>query len=489
MKMNPKKISIFIIVALGVLFGITFLSTPNPDETGAPTDGFAVFNTVVKYPTTATFLMAETVSKEKTDEIDSIVANIEQFVEEEAPEVEPEPQIPDFTKIDTAKIQRIAYPGDDASTFIKKLKGQLQNGSCRIVHYGDSQIEGDRISGYLRNRLQRIYGGGGPGFIPIKQVYHQVSANVVPSDNWFRYAAFDPRKKKFSHKKYGVYTSVSRFTLPNEIPLDSLDLDTIPLTKATITIGTSKRSYAKLRKFTKIGLHYGNVQTPTTIKVFNNGALLKEGTLSTDGNYHNYPIQVPAAPSDLRIELESKISPDFYGLTLDNPGGILLDNVAMRGSSGTIFVGLNSGNFRAMAANLNPKIFIFQYGGNTVPYLKDSTKVDNYSRYVRSNINWVRRKAPGASIIFIGPSDMTTTENGKKVTYKLLPYLNEKLQATCLENNVAYWSMFDAMGGENAMQHWVDQKLASTDYTHFSGKGTKVISELFFTALYLDLTE
>ncbi|MEM9686019.1 MAG: lipase [Bacteroidota bacterium] len=487
--MNPKKISVFIIVALGVLFGMTFLSTNNATEDGSATDGFAVFNTVVKYPTTDTFLMTEAVSKNKIVAIDSIVSNIEQVVEEvEEEEVEPVPQIPDFSKIDTARIQRIVYP-EDKTAFIQKLKGQLKSGSCRIIHYGDSQLEGDRISAYVRNRLQRLYGGGGPGFIPIKQVYHQVSAHVVSSDNWMRYAAFDPTKKKFSHKKYGVYTSVSRFTTPNEVPLDSLDLDTIPLTQATITIGTSKKSYVRLRKFKKIGLHYGNVQTPTTIKVLNNGVLLKDDVLKTDGNYHNFQINVPDTPSNLVITLESKISPDFYGLTLDSGSGIALDNVAMRGASGTIFAGLNSKNFQAMVSNLTPKIFILQYGGNTVPHLKDSTRVDRYALYILGNINWIRRKAPKASIVFIGPSDMTTTENGRLRTYSLLPYLDEKLRETCITNNIAYWSIYNAMGGENSMQHWVDQKLASTDYTHFSSKGTKVISELFFTALYLDLTE
>ena len=52
---------------------------------------------------------------------------------------------------------------------------------------------------------------------------------------------------------------------------------------------------------------------------------------------------------------------------------------------------------------------------------------------------------------------------------------------------MAYWSMFEAMGGKNSMKYWVDQKLASSDYTHFSASGTKVVSELFFVALYMDL--
>jgi lysophospholipase L1-like esterase len=95
---------------------------------------------------------------------------------------------------------------------------------------------------------------------------------------------------------------------------------------------------------------------------------------------------------------------------------------------------------------------------------------------------------PEAVFLFIGPGDMSTLVNGNYTTYPLLPYLDKQLKQRCLANGVAYWSMFEAMGGENSMQYWVEQELASTDYTHFSPKGSRIISELFFNALYLDLS-
>lgn len=496
--MNPKKITVFIFAVLLVLFGLTYLSKPITDAE-TTTDGFSFFGKVVKYPTTQTFFATEAISEEKKEQIDSIVDNIQELVlvEEEEPEAIVDTiltdslkkkNIPDFSKIDTSKIQRIAYP-KDGGAYLEKLKTQLNKPKCRIIHYGDSQLEGDRISAYVRNRLQGIYGGGGPGFIPIKQVYHQLSADVTCSENWLRFAVFDPTQKKFEHMKYGVFTSLSRFTEPFKVPLDSINTDTLPQVKATMTVGISKRSYANLRTFKSVTVHYGNAITPVKVAVFNDEVLLKTDSLVTDTLYHTLTIKVPEPPTNLRFEFETKISPDFYGITLDTPTGVALDNVAMRGASGTIFGKLSGTNFKAMADNLKPDVFIFQYGGNTVPYLKDSIGVDRYARYMLSNINWVRNKVPDASILFIGPSDMTTSKDGLKFTYPLLPYLNEKLKETCLANNIAYWDMFHAMGGENSMQHWVDQNLASTDYTHFGPKGTKVISELFFMALYLDLSK
>ncbi|MGV8814849.1 MAG: lipase [Gelidibacter sp.] len=488
MSYSPFKIVLYIVITLLVLLGITFFSTSKKRDNGSTQEGFFIGDLHIKYPTFDSFLQESGSDRSHIKSLDSIVSNIENLVkdlDDDKPETTLKPKIPDFTKIDTSKVQRISYPNNRLA-FIAQLRESLESGRCRIIHYGDSQLEGDRISAYLRNRLQGIYGGSGPGFIPIVQVYHQISANVTPSDNWTRHAYFDPTQAKFPHKKYGAYSSLSRFTEAYET-VDSLLLDSLKIKKATITIGVPTKSYGLLKTFTKIGLHYGHTVAPTTIKVYNDDVLIKSEHLIADGSYHKFPIDLATTPSNLKIEIESKISPDFYGLTLDGNSGVSLDNVAMRGSSGTIFAGTNSGNFEKMYQQLQPELLIFQYGGNSVPYLKDSLAVKEYASYLKNHINWVKRKSSNANVIFIGPSDMTTNENGQMKTYPLLPYLNKILKQTCKDNDIAFWSMYDAMGGKNSMQHWVDQGLAANDYTHFSPSGTKIISELFFLALYLDL--
>jgi lysophospholipase L1-like esterase len=480
MNIHPLKISLYIIVALLALFGLTYVSKAHSIQLGKVQDGFSMFNAVIKYPTTETFFKNPNLTNEDKVVYENIVENIEKVVEDVAQ------KNPDFTKIDSTKIERISYP-TTSDVFIQKLRTQLQSADCRIIHYGDSQLEGDRISAYLRNRLQEMYGGSGPGFIPIKQVYNQISANVTASENWQRFAAFDPSIPLFENKNYGAYLSVSRFTNVYHPIADSLAILELEPTKATINISPSSKLYSKLKNYTSIGLHYGNASTPIKIKVLNNGIPIKEDLLINDGNYHSYHINLPDTPANLQLELEGKISPDFYGLTLDGDKGIRLDNVAMRGNSGTTFASLNSESFASMYGQLKPKVLIFQYGGNTVPYLKDSLEIKKYTNYLKNHINWVRRKSPDASVIFVGPSDMTTTVNGELKSYALLNYLDETLKQQCITNNVAYWSMFKAMGGENSMSFWVEKNLAASDYTHFTAQGTKIISELFFTALHMDL--
>ena len=475
--MRPWKIVLFIFTVLGMLLLISVFSS----SYNGGSSGIELPWVTVKYPTTSVFLQEQKVETNRL--ADSIVHAIEAVL----PTEEFKPSIPDFSKIDTARLVRISWP-ENRETFVNNLHAHLKSDRCRILHYGDSQLEGDRISGYLRNRLQGIFGGTGPGFLPVKQVYHQLAAEITVTDNWLRYAAFDPTQAKLPDMNYGVYTSISRFTPLETSYADSTKTEIRPVTTAGITIRPSFKSFSRLNQFNHIGLHYGNALAPVDIRVSVNGELIKESALIADGAYHCFEIVTGSTPAEVYIELSGTISPEFYGLTLDGQSGIQLDNIAMRGASGTIFSKMSSYGFSRMASKLEPKVVILQYGGNTVPYIKDSTEVVNYTRYLAGHINWLRNRMPGAVFLFIGPGDMSTLVNGEYITYPLLPYLDQQLKRSCVSNKVAYWSMFEAMGGENSMQYWVEQQLAATDYTHFSPKGSRIISELFFNALYLDLS-
>lgn len=507
MRIQPIYIALFIFSVLAFLFGLMFLSEEAAIKNEqSRDDGFAYGITSIKYPTYETFLGIESndsaLSRADILKVTDIVnpLDIEEEGQEEEVAVEEEEdeeisteekikELPDFSKIDTTQLVRIRYP-DSNPDFVAELRRKLSSKNCRILHYGDSQIEGDRITAYLRNRLQKMYKGSGPGFIPVKPVYRQVSAIVEPTENWERYAFFDHTQKRFNHRKYGTYLSFSKFTEFRKGIPDSTELDTMPVVRASVTLGKSKRTYKKFRTFSHIGLHYGNCLVPNKIKVYNDDVLVQEDSLIQDGKYHKYKIKLPKTPTNLRIDFESKLSADFYGFTLDGGRGVQVDNIAMRGASGTIFTATTSKTYSAMTKELDPKIVIMQYGGNTMPYLKDSTDVEKYTKRIKNQINWMRRRASQKiSFIFIGPTDMCQPVNGKMETYPLLPYLNQRLLETCLENNVAYWSMFHAMGGKGSMPLWVDEELTARDYMHFTWKGTKIISELFFTALYLDLKQ
>jgi hypothetical protein len=66
------------------------------------------------------------------------------------------------------KFRSIQLPPNNPNalkTLIKALKEESKSKVVRILHYGDSQLEGDRITDYLRNRFQQLFGGNGPGIV------------------------------------------------------------------------------------------------------------------------------------------------------------------------------------------------------------------------------------------------------------------------------------------------------------------------------------
>ena len=60
----------------------------------------------------------------------------------------------------------------DSRIFLKSFYAALEEAGTkkvRVVHYGDSQIEEDRMTQQIREVLQNKYGGSGAGLMPLAQ--------------------------------------------------------------------------------------------------------------------------------------------------------------------------------------------------------------------------------------------------------------------------------------------------------------------------------
>lgn len=62
--------------------------------------------------------------------------------------------------------------------------------------------------------------------------------------------------------------------------------------------------------------------------------------------------------------------------------------------------------------------------------------------------------------------------------------MNEQQQAA-VRNGVAFWNLFEAMGGTASIKRMAEQKpaLANKDYTHLNFRGGKVLAEKLYEAL------
>ena len=116
-------------------------------------------------------------------------------------------------------------------SFFKALKDNTE--LVRVIHYGDSQIEGDRITSFIRNQLQMQFGGSGLGMIPAVQAYnYDKSVTHRTSGNWRRYNVKE-HAKFIKGRRFGAHLSFARFAPLTDIDeslflqSDSLSMDTV----------------------------------------------------------------------------------------------------------------------------------------------------------------------------------------------------------------------------------------------------------------------
>jgi lysophospholipase L1-like esterase len=192
----------------------------------------------------------------------------------------------------------------------------------------------------------------------------------------------------------------------------------------------------------------------------------------------------PLADSTTHCDIILQGKGNVYGVSLETPIGVIVDNIPMRGCSGNIFTKIDSVQLSDFYRESNTRLIILQFGGNMIPQTENPSTISGYVRStMRQQVRYLRACAPEASILFIGPSDMSTNIDGEMVTYPLVPYMDRLLKKMAQEEGIAYWSMYEAMGGKNSMVRWVENGLAGSDYVHFTRAGANNIGKKLYNWL------
>jgi lysophospholipase L1-like esterase len=378
----------------------------------------------------------------------------------------------------------IHYPEGDKSILYSFFKSLEAGGKRRrILHYGDSQIEGDRITAYVRNEMQKRFGGTGAGMVQAVDIVRRLAVEQAASENMKRYTVFGKRDTLVKHNRYGIMATFVRYS---PVP-DTTISDTVQH-EAWMSIKPSRLGYAKSRQYNDIKLYFGHHRRPLSITAYNGEELVRKDSLPATAGLVTLSYQFDKTPEELKLVFKGKDSPEIYGITLDGGSGIAMDNLAMRGSSGTIFGRMNHALMKQIYADLNVKLLILQYGGNVMPYLDDQEEAERYARWFGNQVRSLKNMIPGVSVIVIGPSDMSVKVKDRFVTYPMLPIVRNAMKAEAFKSGAAYWDLYEAMGGLNSMPAWVEAEppLAASDYTHFTPKGVRQISEWFYHALLKD---
>lgn len=359
---------------------------------------------------------------------------------------------------------RFYLPDDDIGFFDSLFDAleQAERQPIRIVHYGDSQIEGDRITGTIRERLQACFGGNGPGMLPAFR--HSTSRmDCINTAVLERYFIYGGATHKAGIRQYGPFA-------------DFVRLDTF----ATLSYSQARIKGREQSTFERVTLVAGRLQGNLSVSCKGQRQLVKPGESLS---FVRFEIPDSSAQTSLTVSGYA----DLYGVLLDSKTGVRMDNVPMRGCSGTIFTAMDATQLQRFYEEENVRLIIMQFGGNSVPVLNGERSISTYMTSIKKQIRYLQDLAPKAKIIFIGPSDMSTTIAGKRQSYPRLGTIVDSLRTSANDCGAAYWDIYGVMGGENSMLQWVSARpqLAGPDHIHFTRAGARRVGEIFSDTFFL----
>ena len=325
----------------------------------------------------------------------------------------------------------------DSRVFLRAFYASLEQADTRVVrvlHYGDSQIEEDRITQQIREVLQSRYGGSGVGLMPLAQTIPTLTTRqelrmsgryVSPQQGPQRYLVYGPKRDQRKDGLYGPMGQVAYMS-------DSLVSGSEEITAICHPLQPTGR-YERWQIFADSTVHYA----------------LSGDTVTLTGRG------------------------GVYGLSQESKTGIIVDNIPMRGCIGLVFNKIDSTQLATFYREQNVHLIIMQFGGNAIPSNKNPGTIQAIVTGLRQQVRYLRTCAPDASILFIGPSDMLTQTDGEWQTYPMVPYMDRLLRKMALEEQIAYFSLYHWMGGSGSMARWQEAGLAGSDGVHFYRSGAR----------------
>lgn len=366
---------------------------------------------------------------------------------------------------------RIGIPPKEEAAF-HRLFGKLDRGEpVHVLHYGDSQIEGDRISGTMRQRWQERWGGHGPGIQPPVPLVQSFSLRQALSGSWKRHTRFGRRDSTDLDENYGLLASYA-----------TVDSSSVP---SCIDVGPERRSPASFARWDRLDVWHDTVYTVCEVLV--NGLpvdTLEPGTLP---GVLTLPLSnMEPGGTPVRLCFSGR-PPRLFALHPVGQG-IQWHSVAMRGSSGTLFRKLARGPFSTQLRRVDPDLIVLQFGGNTVPYTRDSLAAVRYGGWFRRQIELFQALTPEAAILVIGPSDMAEKTGTQWTPFPQLDAVRTAIRNASLDAGVAHWDLLDAMGGLGSMPAWVasEPPLAGPDHVHFTPRGARQVGEWLDRAFWAE---
>ena len=334
-------------------------------------------------------------------------------------------------------------------------RGSIQR-PVRIAFLGDSFIEADIFTQNIRMLLQDLFGGCGVGYMAMHCDFPGFRRSINQIDKGW--------------ETNSVISSTPQY-----------DLISLPLQQQC----ANGEAYTKFKGVNKLR-YIERWETSTLGFVAQDSATIKVKTDSTSYNYEVsgskmaqfITIDEPTSSLEVRCD-NSQIA--MWGTWLDGQSGIAVDNISMRGYSGTTIESLSKERLQELQKAIPYDLIVLQYGLNRMtPSITDYTP---YTHQLVNAIAHLRQAFPNTDILIMGIGDRCQNENGEIETMPAIYGMRKAQRNAAIEAECLFWDCCEAMKQIGGMPTFVENNWASKDYTHINHQGGAHLAEEFVKAI------
>jgi hypothetical protein len=367
-------------------------------------------------------------------------------------------------------IYGIEDEGQALKSFYQKL-GQIKTkgNKVRVVHYGDSLIAGDYVTRTVRRLLQKTFGDGGHGYFLAGKGSRWYGRRWIDLKNRGKW-----KKKRFTRAK-------------NEVA--NYGLGGVSFTSA------SKGAWVKAKPTgTRLGGRVDFIEVHYLAQPDGGSFTVAFGDQNHEVKTHSDSVQVKklvlkatkSGAWKTKVQVIGDGEVTLFGLVFERKrGGVVYDSLGLEGARAKLLLNMMSSSWIQKIRQRQPDLYILHYGTNESVNARMSMK--KYKVGLRKVIKRFKKTLPKASCMLMSPMDRgeKNPETGQIKSMRIVSRIVRAQREVSAEENCAFWSAYDAMGGRGSMGRWYNAspKLAGGDLTHPTGSGANRIGAMFFAAL------
>jgi lysophospholipase L1-like esterase len=339
--------------------------------------------------------------------------------------------------------------GDPLSSFHDALRGLSKARGGKHVHvlfFGDSHTQGEYLPNTVREVLQSKFGDGGPGYLYAGDVAHRNDAAAQTIDGLFR---IEPKAPSSPLRQGDTLFGLGGIVATPSTAVSHVTL--APRTPGRMRVDVCARSESGTGH-----LHVSAAQGKPDPKL--------EKTAS------HFVFDVPP-PGAMDVDVGGDAA--LCGVVLeraDEPG-VVLDALGIIGARFATPLAWDEAFFTSEVTRRKPDLVVLEYGTNESA-AKD-LHPEQYARDASALIARIRKAAPAADCIVVGPTEIEAHADAVAV-------VSPALEAAAEKSGCAFWDTYHVMGGSGAMHAWRtgDVQLAQSDGIHLTAEGYKKLGTL-----------